>query len=410
MARRGGAPGANHTMDQPHDDRHEWRKAAAHALSVRNYRLTPGAVYRGLVIALALWVLNSFKEAMLAACITVVASWPLYTRFANRMPVRLRRSATPLIFTCLMIVLVLAPMVFAAGALLSELQTLLLEIASADERGFGMPQWLDRVPLVGAWMAAHWHGELAHPGALTLWAQRIDPALVLGWAQELGRLTAHHVVIIGFTVLLVYFLYREGEVLAQGLRRVLVQGLGAGVERYVSLGARAVRASVNSMLIVGLFDGLATGVSFALVGVPHPAVWGAVTGALALVPFLGYVAVIALALKLAIVGATGQALISLTLGGVILLVGDKVVRPMAARDGVSLPFVWVLMACLGGFEVLGLVGLVVGPVALTLVRELWEQRVRDATPGDGSDLVTNAELSRHDAAGSVQADPPAGAG
>jgi predicted PurR-regulated permease PerM len=233
---------------------------------------------------------------------------------------------------------------------------------------------------------------------------------VLGWAQELGRLTAHHVIIIGFTILLVYFLYREGDVLAHGFRRVLVQGLGAGVERYLSLGARAVRASVNSMLVVGLFDGLATGASFALVGVPHPAVWGAVTGALALVPFLGYVAVIALALKLAIVGATGPALMSLTLGGVILLVGDKVVRPMAARDGVSLPFVWVLMACLGGFEVLGLVGLVVGPVALTLVRELWEQRVRDATPGDSSDLVASAESSRHDAAGAVQAGPPAGAG
>jgi predicted PurR-regulated permease PerM len=35
------------------------------------------------------------------------------------------------------------------------------------------------------------------------------------------------------------------------------------------------------------------------------------------------------------------------------------------------------MACLGGFEALGLVGLVIGPVALSLTRELWEQRVRD---------------------------------
>jgi predicted PurR-regulated permease PerM len=35
------------------------------------------------------------------------------------------------------------------------------------------------------------------------------------------------------------------------------------------------------------------------------------------------------------------------------------------------------MGCLGGFEVLGLVGVVIGPVLLTLARELWEQRVRD---------------------------------
>jgi ribose/xylose/arabinose/galactoside ABC-type transport system permease subunit len=50
--------------------------------------------------------------------------------------------------------------------------------------------------------------------------------------------------------------------------------------------------------------------------------------------------------------------------------GDKIVRPVVAGDGTHLPFVWILMACLGGFQVLGLVGLVVGPVALTLAREL----------------------------------------
>jgi predicted PurR-regulated permease PerM len=50
-----------------------------------------------------------------------------------------------------------------------------------------------------------------------------------------------------------------------------------------------------------------------------------------------------------------------------------------------LHFVWILMSCLGGFEVLGLVGLVIGPVALSLTRELWEQRVRDLPAGDSTD-------------------------
>ena len=45
---------------------------------------------------------------------------------------------------------------------------------------------------------------------------------------------------------------------------------------------------------------------------------------------------------------------------------------MVARDGIRLRFVWILMGCLGGFEVLGLIGLVLGPVVLTLARELWE--------------------------------------
>ena len=101
-------------------DRYGPSPADAHAPWALDFRLTPGSFYRALIIVLAVWVLHSFLEAMLAACVTAVASWPLYTRFATRMPVRLRRTATPLIFTCLMIVFVLAPMVFAFGALLGE--------------------------------------------------------------------------------------------------------------------------------------------------------------------------------------------------------------------------------------------------------------------------------------------------
>ena len=113
--------------------------------------------------------------------------------------------------------------------------------------------------------------------------------------------------------------------------------------------------------------------------------WAAITGSLALVPFLGYVAVAALTLQLAMTGAATPALLSFGLGLLVLFCGDKIVRPVIARDGTRLPFVWVLMGCLGGFEVLGLVGLVIGPVVLALARELWEQRVRDLAPPDVTD-------------------------
>ncbi len=152
-------------------------------------------------------------------------------------------------------------------------------------------------------------------------------------------------------------------------------GLGAQVpgeraDAYVDLAPRAVRSSVNSMLVVGLFDGFATGVAYAIAGVPHPALWAAITGSLALVPFLGYVVVAALTLQLAMTGAATAAFLPFGLGCVVLFCGDKIVRPVVARDGMRLGFVWVLMGCLGGFGVFGPEGLVLGPVVLSLAKEL----------------------------------------
>jgi predicted PurR-regulated permease PerM len=335
-----------------------------------------------LVVLLSAWILHSFLHALLAACVTAIASWPLYERVSRRLSNRCGRSVTALLFTLAITLFVLAPLVFAFGALLTEANTLLREIAAADKQGIGVPAWLEHVPFAGSWLAGQWKRALAHPGALAMWAQRADPAALLAWAQSLGSFMVRHLFIVGFTILVLFFLYSEGESVARDARALLRHLLGDRADGYVDLATRAVRASVNSMLIVALFDGVASGTAYAFAGVPRPAMWGAITGALALVPFLGYAAVLALTLQLSMAHATTSAVVSFALGCLILLCGDKIIRPVIARGGVRLPFVWVLMGCLGGFEVLGLIGLVAGPVVLAIARELWQERVRNIALAD----------------------------
>ena len=356
-----------------------------------NVKITGSLFYGALIIALSAWILHSFLLPLLVACVTAIASWSLYRQFVARLPRRMPPSVTSLIFTSVMTVFVLAPMMFALGALLAEAQALLLEIAAADKKGIAVPHWVEDVPLVGPWVAARWQSDLAHPGALSVWTQRTDPTALLSWAQPLGQFMARHVFIIGFTILILFFLYQEGESLAEEFRRMLRHSIGERAEDYVDLATRAVRTSVNSMLLVGLFDGCATGLVYAIAGVTHAGLWAAITGLLALVPFLGYVAVAALTLQLAMTGAATPALVSFGLGCVVLFCGDKIVRPVVAREGTHLGFVWFLMACLGGFEVLGLVGLVIGPVVLTLARALWEQRIRNLALAKVADSTSPAD-------------------
>ena len=342
-----------------------------------NVKISAGWLFAALIIALSIVVLRSFLPSLLIACVTAVASWPLFVRFAFSVRSRIGRSATSFAFTALMTVFVLAPMMFAVGALLIEANVLLRDIAVADQNGIPPPHCLANLPLVGHWLAERWQLGLSQPGAFAAWVERVQPAQLLVWAQSFGQFMARHLLIIAFTILVLFFLYQEGESLAGGLRRLLRQRLGERAEAYVQLATDALRASVNSMLVVGLLDGVATWIAYSFASVPHAGIWAAITGALALVPFLGYVAVIALALQLAITDAAASASTVLALGALILFVGDKVVRPSVARDGTRLPFVWALMGCLGGFEAFGLIGLVIGPVALALTRELWEHRAHE---------------------------------
>jgi predicted PurR-regulated permease PerM len=376
-------------MDRPAIEPISERTAArSGAHRFPNFTVTPGGLYAALIIALSAWVLHSFLEALLAACVTVIASWPLYRRFAARLPRRIPRGAASLLFTAVITVFVLTPLMFALAALLAETHALLLKLAAADQTGIAVPHWLQQVPGAGPWLAARWQSELAHPGGLSVWLQRIDAAAFLTGAQSLGQFLARHLMIIVFTILVLFFLYQEGESLADAVRRVLRDRIGERAEGYVDLATKALRASVNSVLVVGLFDGLACWAVYAIAGAPHAALWAAITGALALVPFLGYAATAALALQLTLTGAAIPALLSFGLGCAVLFCGDKIVRPAVARGGTRLPFVWVLMGCLGGFQVLGLAGLALGPVLLALTRELWEQRIRDIPPAEAAPSIS----------------------
>jgi predicted PurR-regulated permease PerM len=163
----------------------------------------------------------------------------------------------------------------------------------------------------------------------------------------------------------------------------------------VAPASRSLRASVNGTVVVGLFDGILIGIIGAIAGVAHPEVWGAQTGLLAIVPFLGYVAAVGLALTIL---GSGSAITASTVLGVaclILFIGDKIVRPLLVGNATELRFVWVLLGSLGGIELLGLPGLFIGPVVLTLAGALWRERAEgirreSPTPSNPSRSVSQA--------------------
>jgi predicted PurR-regulated permease PerM len=143
----------------------------------------------------------------------------------------------------------------------------------------------------------------------------------------------------------------------------------------LELVVRAVRAMVVSMVAVALFSGVLTGIVYAVAGIKHAAVWGAATGLFAMIPYLGYVVVAGVACSLAAGGAVTSALAVFVLGCTVHFVGDKIVRPVLVGSAVKLGFVWVLMGSLGGLELMGLLGVLLGPIVLALGSSLWRQWV-----------------------------------
>ena len=300
---------------------------------------------------------------------------------------------TPALFTIVVSLLVLAPMVFAFGALPVQTERWAEQLAAASAMGLAAPAWLENVPLIGTKLAEYWQAHLGTSGRLSAWLQHADvfavlrsPAM-LDLAQTLGQFVTRHLFRIVFTILVLFVLFRGGETLAQDINRLLRNSLGARAEHYIDLATRSLRAMVTGTLAVGLFDGILIGIISALAGVQHPEVWGAMTGLLAVIPFAGYVVVAGVAVALVAETSVFAGLAVLALGTVILFLGDKVVRPLLVGRATQLGFVWVLMGSLGGLALTGLLGVLLGPVVLSLAGAVWNELTQQ-TPSRANNSVS----------------------
>lgn len=186
--------------------------------------------------------------------------------------------------------------------------------------------------------------------------------------------------VIGFclTFYLLFFFLRDRQSALQAVRS-LSPLPAAEMDRLFGRVADTIFATVYGTLAVAAMQGLLGGLMFWWLGLPTPLLWGVVMALLAVVPVLGaFVVWIPAALFLAVEGNWEKALILTVWGGLVVGLVDNALRPVLIGNRLKLHPVLAFLAVLGGLMLFGPVGLILGPVALTITTVLlenWRSRV-----------------------------------
>ncbi|MFO0765059.1 MAG: AI-2E family transporter [Patescibacteria group bacterium] len=130
----------------------------------------------------------------------------------------------------------------------------------------------------------------------------------------------------------------------------------------------AIHSVVRGQLLVACIQGGMTGLGFAVLGVPSPALWGVVAAFCALVPGLGTSLVLVPGiLYLAITNHPLQASV-LTLWGIFAVgVIDNILGPSLVGKGADIHPLLILFAVLGGFAFFGPLGFILGPLTVSFL-------------------------------------------
>jgi predicted PurR-regulated permease PerM len=325
---------------------------------------------------LGLWILHRFLPALAWATILAIALWPLYWRAEQAFPPRGHRILLALIATLVVGLVLIVPLVYAAVEVAHESGSLVRYIGELRHNGLPAPAWLAQIPGVGLPLADWWRANLSDPQTMQALIGRLYTHIPAASARAIGVEVAHRLVIFGFTLLTLFFLFRDGDALSDQLLRLSQQMLGPSGERVARHMIAAVHGTVTGLVLVGLAEGVLLGVAYALAGLPHAVPVAALTGVLAVIPFGAPVAFCAAGLYLFANGDAGAAIAVVAFGFLVVFVADHFVRPFLIGGTARLPFLWVLLGILGGLETFGLLGLFLGPVVMAALISLWRDWTR----------------------------------
>jgi predicted PurR-regulated permease PerM len=329
-----------------------------------------------LALALALlgiWTLFDFVRPLIWAGVLAIAVWPAYQRVRQNCPSGARSLWVPAGFTLVMALFFVVPLGLIATELGREAHGIIEWAMHAQKDGIPAPDMLARLPFGRDSATRWWQTNLADPKSLSEWLGRLNRGDVVTYSREFGLQLLHRIVVLGFTLMALFFLFRDGETVTQQMQRASLRAFGPSGERLGRQIVASVHGTVDGLVFVGIGEGVLLGIAYAVGGVPHPTLFGAVTAVAAMIPFGAPLVFGVAALLMLAQGMMVGAIALFVFGMAVVFVADHAIRPILIGGATRLPFLWVLLGILGGVESFGLLGLFLGPAIMAALILLWRE-------------------------------------
>ena len=343
------------------------------ARSIR--RIIVGLLLGGLLI-LGYIVLQPFVIPVIWAMVIAYATWPVYSLLCRY--IHSRKTLSALLMTLLLTTAFVLPTLWMLSLLRDEIGLAFIELsARLTQAPPELPKYIRTLPWLGHWLNDQLIQITADPVAfqakVSAWVSESSNQLisVLG---DVGRNAAK----MGFALITLFFLFRDGEHLLKQIHQVLFRFLGARIDNYLTAVGGMTKAVVWGLIITALAQGLVAGLGYWWTGIPAPMLFGAVTALIALIPFGAPFVWVTISLVLLAEGHYFNGIILILWGSLAVSSVDNLVRPMVISNATRIPFLLVMFGVLGGLAAFGLIGLFLGPVILAVLIAVWQEWLEES--------------------------------
>jgi predicted PurR-regulated permease PerM len=341
-------------------------------------------VLLGLLSIACLAILKPVLAPLIWAAILAYVTWPVFRRLGAKLG-RWRTTAA-LLMTIVVCCALIVPLILLLVLVQSELLVAYRLFTTALAGGANnLPVAVRNIP----WLGERLQEVLSHYAAAPSDLGRELLDWLRRWERNgSGVLGTISHTLLGFTLtaLTLFFFYRDGELLILQSRRVLLRFIGNRLDPYLRAAGVMTRAVIYGFLVTAFAQGLMAGIGYQLVGLKAPALLGALTGVLSVMPMFGTALVWAPAgIWLLLTDHVWQGLALLAWGIIFVHPIDNLLRPLLISTATHVPFLLIMFGALGGMAAFGLIGAIVGPVLLGIALTIWREWATVETAGSHSD-------------------------
>lgn len=329
-------------------------------------------LFLGLATIGLLLIVSGFIGALLWAALAALVFQPLFQRLLRRWPDRrnLAAAVTLLIITIAVVIpaLIVASLVVdQAAGVYGQIRSGQINFASYFR------QVHDALPgRLQGWLDSAGFGSFERAQAQLTQAVGNSASTLTRRAFSIGANAAAFLLAFGVGLYVTFFLLRDGEHLGPAIVRGLPLERSVS-ERLAEKFVNVVRATIKGSGVVAIVQGALGAITFALVGLPAALLWGVLMAIAALLPAIGPAIVWGpVAIYLFAIGSIWQAVVVIVSGVLVIGLADNILRPILVGRDTGLPDWLVLVTTLGGIDLIGLSGIVVGPLAAALFLTGWQ--------------------------------------
>ncbi len=171
-------------------------------------------------------------------------------------------------------------------------------------------------------------------------------------------------------LLIIFYFLKDGTKWKKAI--ILLSPLGdKDDEKIISRLEFAVNAVIKGYLFVALIQGVLMWAGLWLFNIPNPALWGVVAAVSSLLPTIGTALVsVPAIIFLFATGNTASAIGLLIWAVAIVGLVDNFLSPLIVGKKINMPSLMILFSVLGGISLLGPVGILIGPLTVSLLYTL----------------------------------------